>query len=195
MTSEAEDRYFRKRDQELREKHRAALEKAAREAKRRREIADQIGTSDDAIIDHVKTLGLDGDTVRVLDLFPVIAVAWADDDIQSGERIEIMRVLEERGISEDSEAWHLVASLLETRPTRTFINEVIEILRAIHANQGGVAENLVDLCYAVANASASMFGLGPKVASQELDWIERIAHSMGEDAEAELNEILGSGSD
>lgn len=193
MTNESEEKYFRKQDQAIRSKHREQLERAARDAGKRRAIAEELGTSDESIVDHVKALGLDGDTVRVLDLFPVIAVAWADNDIQSGERIEIMKVLKERGIQQDSQAWHLVASLLETRPTREFITEVIEILRAIHANQGGVATNLVDLCHSVANASGGMFGIGKKLAQEEIEWIQQIAHNMGDDAEARLAEILGDG--
>src|SRR5215510_7691482 len=85
---------------ELRER---ADESAGRLAKRRA-IEQTAGTDDAAIVDRIEQLGFNGESIKVLDLLPLIHVAWADGRIQKSERALILSILEQRGIPPRSDA-------------------------------------------------------------------------------------------
>lgn len=180
MSTEEEEKYFKKQELDLREAKRRELEKAAREAAERRKVADQLRTENEAVIDRIRELGFDGDTARVLDVLPLIHVAWADGNVTTKERTSIFQLLESRGIASDSEAWILVETLLEKRPSADFLDETLHLLR----DMGGHETDIVQLCLQVADASGGFFGLGDKISDSERALIEHIAGELGEAAQA-----------
>ena len=81
-----------------------------------RAVGDVLCTDDLKLAAEVRALGFDAKTARLLDLLPLICVAWADGKIQRGERAQIFRVLRVRGESAGSPGWMLFETLLEERP-------------------------------------------------------------------------------
>src|SRR5262245_3358395 len=104
---------------ELRDK----VDEAAGRLAKRRAIEHTAGTDDAAIVDRIEQLGFNGESIKVLDVLPLIHIAWADGKIQKNERELILSILEQRGIPPRSDASLFVESLLEARPSETFLAE------------------------------------------------------------------------
>src|SRR5690242_6916183 len=67
---------------------------AAGRLSKRRGIAATAGTDDASIVDRIEQLGFTGESIRVLDLLPLVHVAWADGRVQRSERALILSILE-----------------------------------------------------------------------------------------------------
>jgi hypothetical protein len=188
--SDEEERYFKEREKEQREKLRAKLDKSAAELEDQQKIASSLGANE-AIAARIKTLGFDGESAKVFDLLPLVHVAWADGTIQKGERASILRIVEARGLGPDSAGFQLIAALLDERPSDAFMRQSLEVLKELVAAKGGSAASLVDLCVEVARASGGLLGIGAKVSAEEKQLIAQIAEQLGDDAQARLRESLG----
>lgn len=187
--NEEEEAYFRQQEADRREKKRRELAKQAAELEEKRKIAEAAGTDDLELADRIKALGFDGETARVFDLLPLIHVAWADGKIQKDERAAIFRVLESRGLARDSEPFHFVESLLEARPAQQYLDESIAVLREVAGAEE--AQNIVDLCVAVAAVSGGFFGFGKTIDEEERALIEKIAAQLGEDGQSAVQREMG----
>lgn len=185
MVNEEEELYFRERDAEKREALRKKMAKEGAEVEERRKIAASTG-ADTAVVDRIKALGFSGDSARIFDLMPLVAVAWADGKIQRAERAKILGLLEARGIEVDSEAFSTMESMLESRPDETFMRETMHALRDVIGTQPGKAKSIVELCIAVAAASGGLLGLGigGTVSDKERQRIGEITASLGDTAAA-----------
>lgn len=189
--TEEEERYFKEVEIERRAQLRKKLDRAASVLQDKRKVADSVDTDDLDIVRRIRALGFDGDSARVFDLLPLIHVAWADGNIQRGERAAILQVLESRNISPDSGAFTLVESLLEARPSAAYMEESLALLRALVREREERGRNIVDLCVTVADASGGFLGLGNKIASEERELIQKIANMLGSQAQAEFKLKLG----
>lgn len=185
MVNEEEELYFRERDAEKREALRKKMAKEGAEVEERRKIAASTG-ADTAVVDRIKALGFSGDSARIFDLMPLVAVAWADGKIQRAERAKILGLLEARGIEVDSEAFSTMESMLESQPDETFMRETMLALRDVLGTQPGKAKSIVELCIAVAAASGGLLGLGigGNVSDKERQRIGEITASLGDTAVA-----------
>jgi uncharacterized tellurite resistance protein B-like protein len=163
----------------LREKVDAAAERLAA----RRSIARAVGTDDQSIVDRLEQLGFNGESAQVIDLLPLVHVAWSDGRVQRGERAKILSILESRGLAPTSEASLLIETLLERRPSETFMAESLALVRELAEKSGRDPSELVDLCVSVADASGRLFGLGGAVSAAERTLIEQIATALGEAAQ------------
>lgn len=180
-----ENAYFAEKDRERRQALREKLEAAAKD----KAIAEALHTDDDVLADRIRVLGFDGDSARVFDLLPLIHVSWADGKIQEDERALIFAVLEKRGIALGSEACHMVEMLLEKRPSDTYLEESLHVLRALKKKQGDSGDDIVALSEAVAHASGGLLGLG-SVSKPERDLLQHIADVLGKDAQDEFHKGL-----
>jgi uncharacterized tellurite resistance protein B-like protein len=170
---------------------RARLDEASERLANREAIAKTVGTSELSLLDRIEQLGFTGDSARVLDLLPLIHVAWADGKTDQRERATILTVVEQRGIAKDSDAALLIESLLEVRPSETFLSESLALVRDLAAKQGNDGQRLVDLCVDIGEASGGLFGFGERVNDDEYALIQRIADAFGDAAQAKLLSRLG----
>ena len=105
--------------------------------------------------------------------------------------MQIFAVLERREIERGSEAFVLVESLLETRPSDAFLEETLLVLREVTARSDDRGAGIVDLCVHVADASGGFLGLGKKISEDERELIQRIADGLGESAQGEFHRLFG----
>jgi tellurite resistance protein len=161
---------------------RGRIDTAAEQIAVRTALAETLGTDDREVLERLELLGFNADSARVLDVLPLVHVAWADGKIQERERALVLAVLEGRNLGHSSDAWLLIEALLETRPSETFLAQSLSILRLLAKKKGNDPESIVDLCTRVAEASGGIFGIGSKVSSEERALIERIAAALGPDA-------------
>lgn len=180
VPSEEEERYFSKRNAEARERIRQELEAAAKKSSDGRVIGQTLGTDKESVIARLQDMGFDADKARVFDLLPLVHVAWADGKVQASERRVILDILAQRGVESDSEAWLLIEALLEQRPSDTFLDETLALLREVVGDSSVRAHNIVELCQKVAAAHGPLFGLFGTVSGDEQKLLDHIASSLGD---------------
>jgi tellurite resistance protein len=178
-TSEEEERYFARQNADARERIRQELEASAKKAADARAMAETLGTDREAVIARLQAMGFDADKVQVFDLLPLVYVAWADGTVQQAERRAILEVLQTRGIAPDSEPWLLIEALLETRPSDTFLQEMLSLLQEIVGESADRADDILGYCEKVAGAHGPLFGLLGTVSAEEKDVMARIARALG----------------
>lgn len=190
--SDEEDKYFQQAEQEARRKLREKLEHSASELEEKQKIAQSVETDDLSVADRIKALGFDGDSARVFDLLPLVHVAWADGAIQKGERAAILRILEKRGIHPGTEAFRTVESLLEERPSDSYMKQSLAVLRELTGGLTERSQEIVDLCIEVAASAGGFLGLGKRIGEDEKALIDEIIGQLGKSAGDSFREDLES---
>jgi uncharacterized tellurite resistance protein B-like protein len=170
----------------------ARIDSAAERIEKRQAIAGAVGTTDTDIVDRIEQLGLSGDSTRILDLLPLVHVAWADGRVQKAERAAILAILEARGIPAKSDACLLIEALLEARPSETFLAQSLSLVRDLAARSGKETTDIVDLCAKVAEASGGLFGFGSRTNDQERTLIGDVARALGDTAQVRFRERFGA---
>ena len=191
VSSDEEERYFKELELETRARLRKNLEKDAAALADQRQVARQVGTEDLDLAERVRKLGFDGDKARVFDLLPLVWVAWADGTVTRSERATILGVLERRGVAPGSPPFQVIESLLEERPTDTYLQQALEVLRDVLADKPAATDTLVDLCVAVADASGGFLGLGNRISGEERAQLAAIVQTLGAEAESEFRKHFG----
>jgi len=162
LDSEAE--YFHRRDAELIDdmRKRAAFEE------RRRRMAEACQTGDPRILDTLERLGYDQTTIALLDLVPLVHVAWIDGSVSPAERSRIMVMAALQGLRENIPAYHQLTVWLDRRPSEEFFRGTLLAIRAILDTLSEDARKarkdlLIRCCREVAFASCGLFGWKSKV--------------------------------
>ena len=105
-----EREFFSRQDQAAIDKLRAQnAAKAQRTA-----LKEAAGISNDAVLDAIENAGINAESLAALSLIPLIAVAWADGEMDDGEREAIQKAASESGASESVS--HLLEGWLERSP-------------------------------------------------------------------------------
>lgn len=170
---------------------RGKADAAAASLSKRRGIEATVGTDDAGIVDRIEQLGFNGDSIRVLDVLPLIHVAWADGRIQRSERALILSILEKRGIPAGSDANLFIESLLEARPSETFLTESLSLLVDLARKTGANQDDLVDLCAKVAEAGGGLMSFGSKTTETERALIADVARALGDGAVERFRAVFG----
>ena len=167
---------------ETRAAMRARLATAAEDVRDAERVAVGMKTDDIELAAQVKSLGFDGDSARIFDLLPLIHVAWADGKIQRAERGRILRLLTLREVNPDSEAYKMVAALLEERPAEVWFDVSLGLLRRLIADRPWKAEALADMCVGIAEAAGGFVGVRDPISAAERVALDKIAQALGEHA-------------
>jgi tellurite resistance protein len=188
--SDHENEYFTRLELEQREAIRQRLAAAATDLSEKRRIAQAAGTKDLELVERIHALGFTGENAEVIDILPLVYVAWIDGSISRQERAVVFHVLESRGIKKGHPASQMIEVLLEERPTDDWMEQALDVIKGLLAGHDHKAESLIDLCVAVAEASGGLFGLN-RVAAAERQLVEHIAEKLGDKAQQELRRRLG----
>lgn len=177
-----EEEFFQKREQELI----ANVRKRRDQHDLRQRMIERTGVTDNQMLSELEALGYIPDTVVLLDLVPLVKVAWAEGNVSDRERQRLMEIARARAIEEGSLADQQLASWLTLRPTEDFLNRSLRVIAAMlqsrpTANQETEVQLLLDWSRSIASASGGVLGLG-RVSPEE------------EAALAEIREQLRGGS-
>ncbi len=82
-----EDEFFHKENTAKLAAMKAKLESQSN----KEELRKASGMTDDDVLDRLVALGMRADTIAALSLVPLVAVAWADGEIQDDERSAILQ--------------------------------------------------------------------------------------------------------
>ena len=188
--TDAEEAYFLEREREQREAMRKQMAADAVALEKDQEIQAASGVSDE-LATRLRKLGFTGDTVHVLDLFPMVVVAWADGRIQPAERSTILHMVESKGIKQGEPAFQFVECLLEQKPDANFQEQAIKALREMLSEKREGPEKLVELMHEVADRAGGLFGLGGGVNRAERKAVESVVQTFGSAAQGEFKKLFG----
>src|SRR3954454_20729244 len=124
----------------------------------------------------LRRAGYSTNTFQLLDVAPLIEVAWADGHITPGERLSILEHAVARGI-DGGPAYQWLLHLLARQPSQRFFEASLGAIRiglsvASPAERRSAERQLVALCVAIAAASRS--AAGGRVSARERRAIQRI---------------------
>lgn len=188
--SENEEKYFAEQEQKRRRQVREEMERRAAELVEKERLAKAAGLSDVTLGDRLRALGITSETAPLLDLLPLVMVAWADGSVSRAERAEVMKLVEGRGYASGSASWLFMASLLDARPSGALLEELRLVLRDFLRGDIGKGARIVEMSRRVAEASGAFFGLGPRIDPREQEVLDRIAGFFSEEAHRKAAEDL-----
>jgi hypothetical protein len=179
-----EEDFFYKRDREL-------LDKARRQAEveaERRYLGEITGIADEEIVRELQQLGYNRETVVLLNLSPLIDVAWSDGSLTEQERKFIFEAARQESVEEGGPGWRQLAAWLKNRPADQFFHSTLRALRAKfralpREERERKERDLVAQCTRVASASGGVLGLGSKLSEAERRVIARITAELKYEAD------------
>ena len=121
-----EANYFRQQDAKLLERLRAnaSLDDIAAA------LADKLKVDNPDLLERVRALGITADTAPAFLLAPLVQVAWAEGSASKKEKQTVLRLVQERGVEQDSAAFAQINEWLAVRPPDTLFDTAYEVLQA-----------------------------------------------------------------
>ncbi len=174
-----EDEFFHREN----EKKLAALKKQLTAGETKEELAKASGMSDDAVLDKLVTLGLRGPTVAALSLVPLIAVAWADDELQDTERTSILHAANAKGMGPGTPGHEILSSWLDRRPDDSLVEAwegyIKSLMDQLNDEQVRMLKNqIVGFAKVIAESAGGFLGFA-KVSGKEGAVLARIEKAFG----------------
>ncbi len=162
------DRFFRERDKELL----ANLKKEVEGADSRAALAAASGINDATVLDSLIASGIGPDTIASVSLIPLVAVAWADREMEASEREAILKSAAEAGIAPGSASCAILEIWLSEKPDDHLLESWIDYVSALKVQLDGVAikqlqSSIVSRARSVAESAGGYLGLGNKVSETE----------------------------
>lgn len=163
-----EDAFFKKQETADLARLRADLARKST----REELATATGIADPAVLDRLVDLGVGGPTLTALALAPLIQVAWADGEIQAGERSAILDAARKRGIADGSPSFALLTAWLTERPEPVLDDAWSAYTRALCESmtadqRAALKQQVVSFARGVAEAAGGFLGLNKISAAEE----------------------------
>lgn len=125
---------------------------------------------------------------KLLQIVPLIQVAWAEGYVTKRERELILKAAERAGIKPGSDYYRRINDWLELHPTDDFYNETLDLLSSKWRNLDAEDRTLrrLDLlsdCALVAEASGGgkgFVGGGPRICDEEITVVKTIAQKLSD---------------
>jgi hypothetical protein len=162
-----EEEFFQKLQSEQLESLRSQLaHKQTRE-----ELRAACGIADEAVLDKLIELGMNGIAMAAMSMVPLVWVAWADGAVQEPERKAVLQAAQERGIDADSAAHSLLGGWLATRPPQKLFDAWGAYTRAladtlVPSQRAQLRDQVVGLARQVALSAGGFLGIR-KMSHQE----------------------------
>lgn len=162
------DRFFRERDKELLEK----LKQEVVGDDSRDALAAASGIDDAAVLDGLIASGIGPDTIASVTLIPLVAVAWADREMDAKEREAILKASTEAGIAAGSASFAILETWLNEKPDDQLLAAWTDYVGAMKSKLDDAAINqlknsVVSRAQSVAEAAGGYLGLGNKISDVE----------------------------
>ena len=174
-----EDEFFHKEDAKKLEAMKGKLTAQAT----RDELRKVSGMTDDAVLDKLVDLGLDGKTVAALSLVPLIAVAWADGTMQDNERDAILHGAHGKGLEAGTPGHDLLSSWLAKKPDESLFDAWEGYIKSLAAQLNDeqrrlLKKQIINFASLIAGSAGGFIGIG-KVSGAEQKVLARIDAAFG----------------
>ena len=179
-TKQLEDKFFHAHDQELLR----ALREAKASKERKKALADASGITDDDLLDQLDELDIGGETVVALSLVPLIAVAWADGNIDVKERAAVLAAAQQQGIERGHPGYQLLECWLKRKPDVSLLAVWKDYVGALSQTlsetaKSALKEDILGRARGVAEAAGGLLGLGNKVSKSEQAVLSDLEQALG----------------
>lgn len=174
-----EDEFFHKEDAKKLEAMKGKLTAQAT----RDELRKVSGMTDDAVLDKLVDLGLDGKTVAALSLVPLIAVAWADGTMQDNERDAILHGAHGKGLEAGTPGHDLLSKWLDKQPDDKLFEAWEGYIKALAGQLNDeqrrlLKKQIINFASLIAGSAGGFLGIG-KVSGAEQKVLARIDAAFG----------------
>lgn len=169
-----EEEFFKRQNAELLAAMRAKLETE----RARKELAKTAGLTDEQVLARLLDAGVTQVTLTAMAVVPLVAVAWADGQLEEAERNQVLRSARSLQIGE--EATSLLTGWLVEEPEPALFDTWMEYIRNLlpRLDQPARDELKAATCMraaAVAEAAAGEpYGVGRQVSPEESQVLRRI---------------------
>lgn len=175
-----EEEYFHKREQELI----AKMRKRGADEENRKQIAERTRITDETLLQELQAAGYTPETVALVELLPLVQVAWADGAVSTRERDVIVEKARGRGIEQGSEADRKLTEWLTERPSDDALGIALRGISAMlqarpPGERDAMRQELLSSCSGIASASGGVLGFG-KVSDEEQALLDRIQGALEE---------------
>lgn len=170
-----EDLFFFQQDQKLIENL-----KLMEKMKETKESLSQVsGITDDSVLERLVELNIHPQTLASVAIVPLVAVAWADGEVDEKERLAVLECADNDIFNKNQMDRELIESWLSHRPPQVLIDAWISYVQGLCKELGSVQlntlkEEILSHCDKVARASGGFLGIA-KVSGEEEDMIRRLA--------------------
>ncbi|MGK0361655.1 MAG: hypothetical protein ACI9U2_003973 [Bradymonadia bacterium] len=183
-----EEEYFQRHNQELLEKLRARQTTEAAAVG----IKGATGVQDAALVETLARLGVTRETVAVLHLMPLLAVAWADGAIQDEERALLHGAADEAKL--EGKALEAFEAMLLKRPKQIYFDVALEFIHTVltsmpAADADKARANIQSLTETIANCTGGWFGVFGNVSDEEESALAHISSRLNAQAAAVLGKL------
>lgn len=173
-----EEQFFKGLDQQLLTKlqEQTQLEQTAES------IKQVIGIDDPALAAEIAKLKISVETLSAFRLTPLVAVAWADERVDSNERAVIAQAAEKSGLRSDDAAMELLISWTTKRPAPELLDAWCDYTRALCASlneeqRHALKREIMRQVRDVAEATGGLLGFG-SVSPNEQATIKRVEEAL-----------------
>lgn len=176
-----EEAFFREQNARLIESLRAKKTETAE----REQLARVIGVHDESILAPLHALGIRAENVAALVLAPLVAVAWADHQLDANERRALIEAEKHFGIDPESDAGRLLATWLAARPHESLLEAWTSYVKQLCSvlapdERGKLRNEIVRRASALARAFEKSFLRGGGPTRAEADVLAKIEAAFGE---------------
>lgn len=178
-----EDEFFHAQNEELIR----ALRERSQHDKEVNRLAEECGIQNRRILDALVDQGIRSETLPALALTPLIAVAWADDQISAWESWEIVEQAQELNIASDSDPYALMAAWMKTKPSKELFEAWVLYAQEIVSRlpdweRHHFVNHILDSARVVARASRAG-ALKPLISEEERNILTRIETALNQGSE------------
>lgn len=165
-----EDEFFRREEQRRIEKLRSLQQRE----EMRKVLRVATGVDTDRALDRLIELGVGPATVTAIGLVPLIAVAWANGKVETGERESILQAAHDAGVVDGSEGEAMLKGWLTNKPGDHLVEAWVAYMqgfceRLSPEERTRLKDDVLGRARAVAEASGGFLGLGNRVSPAEAD--------------------------
>jgi len=163
-----EDAFFSQKDKALLD----ALRKQMGASDSREELSRALNITDEKVLDRLQEIGLTPVSASVVSIIPMLAVAWADGELDAKERKAILDAAHEQGIESGTAANKMLSEWLDTRPDNslfdTWKSYVKAMCQELSAEEvSATKEASLERARHVARAAGGVLGLGNRISRVE----------------------------
>jgi tellurite resistance protein len=173
-----EESFFAKQNEALRQRLRESEETQTK----KQALSAASGITDDALLDKLVALNLQGETLAALSLVPLVVVAWADGHIDSRERAAVLSAANSEGLHKEETSYQLLEQWLANPPPPDMLVKWRAYIQALSATLDNEARQtlksaILDRAREIANVAGGFLGIGSRVAKAEKVVLEDLARS------------------
>lgn len=171
-----EEEFFAKQNEKLKQKLKSVFERQAT----RESLKAASGITNEAVLDMLLALNVTHESMAAFALFPLVAVAWADGQLDDRERDALTKATREQGIGTGTPAATVLDEWLRHPPgpdgQKAWYAYATELNKTLDAAQRRtVRDELCRRARAVAEASGGFLGFGNKVSAKEEAVLQKLS--------------------